>query len=173
MAPREKGGGSLVFSLGGTTMLYRTVIRLLFRSRLQRLLPIAVVGVVGCNRNNLTCAQVILAASPAVVVTSVTSKRTGAAVDTFYVSNFVISAQTVPASGVVSSVPGTNATVVNGTLQCARSCGFGGVEGTYTFTVSAAGLPDAAVTVNAKYARGIGQGCSHELKDGTTVAVSL
>ena len=130
-------------------------------------------GALACSGNGITCAQVILAASPAVVITAVTNKDTGAPIAQFTLSNFTLGGQAVSASGLISSVPGTNATLVNGTLACTGSCGFGGGPGSYTFTVSAAGRPDTIITVAAKYSGATGQGCSRELTGGTLVAIAL
>ena len=143
------------------------------RNRLLCIVTFTVSGAVACSGDNITCAANVVVASPAVVITSVTNKQTGTPIAHFTISNFIVAGQVFPASGVVSGVLGTNATVMNGALACSGSCGFGGVEGTYTFTVSATGRPDTSVTVAAKYASSIGQGCSRELKDGTPVAVTL
>lgn len=126
-----------------------------------------------CNSSNISCAQVVSVAAPAVVLTSVTDKQSGSAITQFTVSNFSVDGQTMTAAGIVSSVPGTNATVQNGTLACTGVCGFGGTEGTYSFTVSAPGHPDAKITVAARYAGAVGQGCERRLTDGTDVTVAL
>lgn len=141
--------------------------------RLACVVALTLSGAVACSGNNITCPQVIRVAGPAVVITSVTNKQTGAPIAQFTLSNFTVGGYAYPASDVVSGIPGTNATVVNGTLACTGSCGFGNYDGMYAFTVSAAGRPDTTVTVAAKYAGSIGQGCSRELKDGTSVAISL
>lgn len=136
------------------------------------ILPL-VIAAAGCGGNNVTCAQVVSVASPTVIISSVTDRQTGAAIPQFTVSNFSVDGQALAAATVVSGVPGANATVQNGALACTGTCGFGGGEGTYSFTVSAPGHADAKITVAAKYAGAIGQGCERRLTDGTVVAVTL
>lgn len=143
------------------------------RNRFVGVVPLLVSGAIGCSGNSVTCPQVVLAASPAVVIASVANKETGVVIAQFTLSNFTVDNQVFSASGVISGVPGTNASLVNGTLTCSGSCGFGGTEGTYTFTVSAAGRPDTIVTVAAKYTGSTGQGCSRKLKNGTSVTIAL
>lgn len=149
------------------------IVSLVKGCRLSSLVALGLSSAVACSGNNLTCPAVVLVASPAVVISSVANKQTGAPIIQFTLSNFSIGGYPVSANDVINGVPGTNATLVNGTLACSGSCGFGGGEGTYSFTVSAEGRPDTTVTVAAKYAGSIGQGCSRELKDGVAVAVTL
>jgi hypothetical protein len=149
------------------------IVSFVSRDYLACIIALGLGSAVACSGNTITCAAMVVAGSPAVVITSVTNKQTGTPIIQFTLSNFSISGQAVPASGVISSVPGTNATLVNGTLACSGSCGFGGTAGTYTFTVSAEGRPDTNVSVDAKYTGSTGSGCSLKLVDGTPVTISL
>jgi hypothetical protein len=127
---------------------------------------------VACRGDQIMCADVITVAEPLVQIRSVTSSQAGVPVDQFTLSNFSRNGYHEDAALLIAGVPKTNATVVNGTLVCSGACGFGQSEGTYAFTVSAAGAQDKVVAVAAKYdARD--QGCPVQLSGGTAVTIAL
>lgn len=135
--------------------------------------PLALVLTAACSGEGYACAQVITVAGPVVQITSVTNAQTGVAIGQFTLSNFFVNGQPQDAALLIAGVPNTNATVSGGTLVCSGACGFGQSADSYTFTISAAGVQSKTVTVAAKYAGSVTDGCSHELKDGTAIAITL
>ena len=126
-----------------------------------------------CSGNGVTCAQVITVGGPVVQITSVTNSQTGSAISQFTLSNFARNGQQQDAALLVAGIPNTNARAVNGTLVCSDTCGFGQSDGSYTFTVSAAGVQDKVVTVAAKYSGSVAQACSRMETGGTPIAITM
>lgn len=131
-------------------------------------------GVIACGGSTDPCAQVVRVGEPVVQITAVTNKETGAAINQFTLSNFTFEGSPfLNVDALVRNVPGANATVVNGTLVCSGSCGFGYSPGAWTFTISSAGRPDTPVAVKAVYASSSGEGCSRVSTGGTAIKISM
>ena len=87
------------------------------------------------------------------------------------ISDVLVAAQVVDPSRLITR-PAFGLSLVNGVLRCDLACGFGVVEGSYQFTVSAAGHSDRRVTATASYPK-FDAGCPSRNSGSTQITVSL
>jgi len=88
------------------------------------------------------------------------------------ISDVVVDGQVVQDLSRLTVAPSFGVSIVNGEVRCQVACGFGVLEGTYEFTVKAAGYQDKRVSAAARYSVFEG-GCPSRNSGSTEVSLSL